>query len=623
MLKKLFASCLLGSAMLSAMATESAITFTYAGEDYGIWGKGKSEIYDAAIRIDDPALVGKKITAIRAVLNAYEGIESTSLWLSKELTLEKVGSVKVTVPDVCSAEVSPEKISLPGSERSCGQLSTTLAEPYVITEDGIYVGYSLTVPTLEKGQVLSNQQQYPLLLSPCSNRNSLYLRASKDFLKWVAYNDKLGAAAMIYVTIEGEFPEYSVGLKSVANTYAPIDKEFNVKAVISTPGAKDVSSIGYTYTVGGKSFERSLEFETPIASNFVNSTSVDLPIDALSELGVFTLDLNINKVNGMDNENPKTAATVDVTVLPYVPQHRPMLEEFTGTWCGWCIRGYYALEQLNEMYGENVVLAAYHDGDPMQATDFPYNPQDLGYPSATLNRNGIEDPYYGKANDGFGMKNEVVASMETTVPADIQVKAFWSNAEQTEIKVESTATFFEDKENSGYKIGYLLINNGLTGESSDWYQSNYFPQYATQYIGTELEPLTKLPSKIPGLVFNDVVVDTDGMKGVENSLPSDIEFNEPYASEFSYDISKNSVIQDKNQLYVAAFIINPNGTILNAYKAKIGDANAVKAIDVNVREISAEYYNLSGIRVAKPENGIFVKVAKMTDGSICTSKEVF
>ncbi|MDE6633450.1 MAG: hypothetical protein K2K23_10665 [Muribaculaceae bacterium] len=621
MLKKFFASCLLGSAMISAMATESAITFSYAGDEYAIWGKGKSEIYDSAIRIVDPALVGKKITSIRAVLNAYEGIESTSMWLSKELKLEKIDGVKVTVPDVCAAEVTPEKISLPGSEDSFGQISTTLSEPYVITEDGIYVGYSFTVPAVEKGQVLSNKQQYPLLLSPCDNPNSLYIRASKDFLKWVSYNDKLGAAAMIYVTIEGEFPEYSVGIKSVPTTYAPLDKDFNIKAVISTPGIKDVTSIGYTYTVDGKSFDRTLEFDSPIASNFVNGTSVDIPIAAWPELGEFTVDLAINKVNGMDNENPGSSASCALKVLPFVPKHRPMLEEFTGTWCGWCTRGYFALEQLNELYGDNVVLAAYHDGDPMQVTsEFPVSFS--GFPNSTLNRNGTEDPYYGNTTDGFGMKKEVIASMETVVPADISVDAVWANEEKTKINVSSAATFFENKENAGYKVGYLLINNGLTGEDESWWQSNYFPGSAVNYIGTELEVLTKWPSKVPDLIFNDVVVDVNGMKGVDDSVPADIEFNKPYASEFSYDIASNDVIQDKDKLYVAAFIINPNGTILNANKVKVVDASGVKSVGSDAEEVSAEFFNLSGMSVAQPQNGIFVKVAKLSDGSLKTSKVI-
>lgn len=619
MLKKLVAACLLGSAVLSAMAAESAITFTYANDDYGFWGKGKSEIYDVAIRIQDPALAGKKVTAIRAVLNAYEDINSTSLWLSKELTLEKIDGVKVTVPDICSAEVVPEKISLPDSKDSYGQLSTKLDEPYVITEEGFYAGYSLTVPAVEKGQSLSVKQQNPLLFSISDNANSLFIRASKDFLKWVPYNEKLGgAAAMIYVTIEGEFDEYSVGLKSVATSYAPIDEDFNVKAVITTPGSKDVSSIGYTYTIGGKSYDRTLEFEQPIACNFVNSTVVELPISALSELGEYTLDLNINKVNGEDNANPKTSASCSVTVLPYVPKHRPMLEEFTGTWCGYCTRGYIALEILNELYGDNVVLAAYHSGDPMEIYEFPVYVE--SFPSATLNRGPISDPYYGNANDGFGMKYEVLESMETAVPADIKVDAYWGNEDKTEIKISTNTTFFEDKANAGYKVGYLLINNGLSGEGNDWVQSNYYTSYAGQLDGTDLEVITTWPNKVPDLVFNDVVVDITGMMGIENSVPSDVAFGKTYASDYSFDIASNSIIQDKDKLYVAAFIINPNGTILNAYKTKVDGFTAVKSLETGVAEVSAEYYNLSGSRVAAPQQGVFVKVAKMSDGTVRTSK---
>lgn len=602
--------------MVAAFASESVVTFTYAGDEYGVWGKNKSQIYDVAMRIYDPALVGKKITSIRAILNASEGIESTSLWLSKELTLEKDdNNVKVNVPDTYSVDVVPEKISLAGY----GQLSAKLDTPYTITEEGIYVGYSLTVPAVKKGESLTEQQKYPLLLSLGDNPNSLYLRASKDFLKWVAYNGKIGASAMIYVTLEGDFVEYSVGLSNLATTYAPIDKDFNVKAVISTPGAKDVSSIGYTYSIAGKSFDGTIDFNPPIASSFIRSTSISLPIAGLSEIGKHTIDVNINKVNGMDNENPNASASVDVTVLPYVPQHRPMLEEFTGTWCGWCTRGYYALETLNELYGDAVVLAAYHNSDPMEVTTkYPVNTG--GFPSSSLNRNGVEDPYYGNANDGFGMKAEIEESMEMTVPADIQAKAIWANEEKSEIKVETSATFFENKANAGYKIGYLLINNGLTGTGSSWIQSNYFPSYASEYAGTELEVLTTWPAKIPNLVFNDVVVDVAGMMGVEGSIPSDIAFNEPYVSEYSYDITSNSVIQDKDKLYVAAFLINPNGTILNAIKVKVDDVDAVKSISGTINEVSAEYYNLSGMRVAKHQKGVFVKVAKMSDGSVTTSK---
>lgn len=295
-----------------------------------------------------------------------------------------------------------------------------------------------------------------------------------------------------------------------------------------------------------------------------------------------------------------------------------MLEEFTGTWCGWCTRGFYALEALNELYGDAVVLAAYHDSDPMQVTsELPVEID--GFPSSTLNRKGVEDPYYGRAGSGFGMKHEVYKSMEAYAPADIQVNAYWGNVDKTEIKVESCATFLEDKKDAGYTIGYLLINNGLSGDTKEWLQSNYFAG-KSEYAGTDLEVLTTWPSKVKGLVFNDVVVDVDGMMGVPNSLPSDISFNQPYASEFSYDIALNEVIQNKEMLYVAAFIINPDGTILNANKAKVSGSSAANAFEAEVKEESAEYYTLSGARVNNPEKGVFVKLSRMSDGSFRTAK---
>lgn len=620
MFKKIFASCLLGAVAFSAAAIEGSVTYTYAGDDIGYWGKAKSEIYDVAIRISDPALAGKKITAIRAVLNAYEGIESTSIWLSKELTLEKIDGVKVTVPDTYSSAVSVEKINLPGADYASGQLSAILESPYELTEEGIYVGYSLTVPAVPKGEELTNMQKYPVLLSSCDNPESLYLRASKDFLKWVPYNDKLGAAAMIYVTLEGDFAEYCVGIKSLPSLYAKAGEDFTVKASISNIGAAPVSKIGYSYSVAGKEFEKTLDLELPIAPDFVNSTVVEFPVEAIDELGEYNLDLKIVSVNGGVNNSAIASASTKVSVLPFVPVHRPMLEEFTGTWCGWCTRGYWALETLNELYGDGVVLAAYHNGDPMAMSSYPVSVG--GFPSATLNRNGIEDPYYGNANDGFGMKNEVVNSMETVVPAAIEVKAWWANEDKTAVSVNAEATFLEDKKNAGYKIGYLLINNGLSGKGSDWAQHNYFPSYASSYVGTDLEVLTTWPATIEGLVFNDVVVDITGMKGVDGSVPADVAYNTPYESTFSFDIASNNIVQDKDKLYVAAFIINPNGTILNANKAKVDGFTAVNAIESEVNEVSAEYYNLSGVRVANPENGIFVKVTRLSDGSVRKSKIV-
>ena len=123
-----------------------------------------------------------------------------------------------------------------------------------------------------------------------------------------------------------------------------------------------------------------------------------------------------------------------------------------------------------------------------------------------------------------------------------------------------------------------------------------------------------------GLVFNDVVVDATAMRGITGSVPSDVAFNTPYDNEYSFNIARNSVIQDKDKLYVAAFIINHDGTILNSNKAKVDVSTGVSDIEGGVSEVSAEYYNLSGVRVAAPGKGVFVKVTRLSDGTVRTSK---
>ncbi len=618
MFKQLLTACVVSTMGFCSLATESTVIFTYAGDEAGYWGKGKSETYDVAIRINDPALAGKKIVGIRALINATEGVENTSLWLSKELTLEtgETGG-KVNVPDTYSENVEIKKIKELGV--NCGELATTLSAPYELTEDGIYVGYTLEVPKADK---LTAMQQNPLLLSPCDNPESLYIRASKDFLKWIPYNDRLNAAAIIYVTLEGEFPEYCIGIKNLESAYAAQNGEFSIKADLSNMGTQAAETLDYTYTINGGSHDVHFALEKPITTNFVSPTTVYLPIEAPGELGGYSLELTITKVNGQENLSSTATAATSVSVLPYVPLHRPLIEEFTGTWCGWCTRGFVALELLNETFGDSVVLAAYHSSDPMEVTsDFPVNV--ASFPSGSLNRNGVIDPYYGNYGDeDFGIKYDVIDCINSVAPADIQVEASWDDAEKTKINITTKTRFFENMENHGYKIGYLLINNGLTGDTPSWNQANSYSQMAGKLDGTYLEEISYWPQSVSGLTFNDVVVDVAAMKGVEGSIPENIVYNEENKTNYSINIAANKVIQDKEQLYVAAFIIAPNGTIMNANKTHVGGGSAVNTISSDASEVSAEYYNLAGSRVATPQAGIYVKVAKMSDGTVRTSKVV-
>ena len=73
---------------VSSYAETSTVVYTFANDEIAYWGKGKKETIDVAMALSDPALKGKKIVSISALLNTDKGSD-VSMWLTKELKLEK------------------------------------------------------------------------------------------------------------------------------------------------------------------------------------------------------------------------------------------------------------------------------------------------------------------------------------------------------------------------------------------------------------------------------------------------------------------------------------------------------------------------------------------------------
>ena len=55
--------------------------------------------------------------------------------------------------------------------------------------------------------------------------------------------------------------------------------------------------------------------------------------------------------------------------------------------------------------------------------------------------------------------------------------------------------------------------------------------------------------------------------------------------------------------------------MLNAAKAKVGNTAVNEISDENKVVASTLYYDLTGRMVSNPDNGIYVKVVRYTDGS--------
>lgn len=609
MFKNVLTAIAVGLAVV-AEATAGSITYTYANNEFGNWGTGKKETYDVAIRIDNPVLAGKKITAINASVYAIDGISKTSVWLSKELNLKN----RVNAPDI---------VSVPATPNSYGEMKVTLDTPYTLTEDGVYVGYSLTVDEL-------NDDTYnPLLFSTATNENGLYLHSSRTALKWMNYGvERLPASAVIEVTIEGDFPEYSLDIVSMPTVYGKAGATGSAQLEVMNYGVNTVNEISYTYTIGETTKTGNVSLSTPVKTDFIYSAQALLTFDVPEEIGEHNIDVTIDKINGNENIADTKSASAKLYTVSDIPRHRAVMEEFTGTWCGWCTRGWFALEKMNSLYGSDFIGLAYHSGDPMQTIDdydFPVYVD--GFPSASIDRGAIIDPYYGTAKDGFGIENDWLNACKVFSPASISLYAWWADADKTTIDVTSFTKFVIEENDADYRLSYVLCANDLHSAESAWDQSNYFPNYASDYAGSELYELCEMPSSINDLHFNEVVLIANDPKGIAGSLPESTKINESNEDSYTFTITEDvaPLIQNPANLFVVAMVIDgKTGKIVNAIKAPVTAEAGIDTVkrQGSVEEVAVRYTDLQGRTINTLRPGIYVKTVKYSDGTVKSEKTI-
>ena len=371
--------------------------------------------------------------------------------------------------------------------------------------------------------------------------------------------------------VEGEYTKNgaSVVTTDFGKAYAALNGKVSVPVTLAGEGMEPVTSIGYTITTGSTVTEHQLELSDPVT--FMMSAEVLVPIDADASVGESNKVFKLTKVNGVANEctTGNMQASGKLVTVAKKPKVVPVVEEATGTWCGWCARGIPGLALLNKIYRDDVITLAVHgggNGDPMILDNYQLDA--FSYPSCTINRGEVVDPYYGSGSTAFGISREVEAVQRSYVPAGIEVTADWADANQTKISVKATTTFVENVSNANYRIGYVLAEDGLSGTTPAWYQSNYYA--GSSLKDDNLVNLTGGESKITNVVYNYIPVAAyEPFEGIEGSVPATITKDVAMEHAYTIDIAGNDRIQDKQKLSVVALLIDKDTKkIVNAAKFK-------------------------------------------------------
>jgi len=574
--------------------------------------------YDVAMHVADAKLVGKQITAISIPFLDIEGASGLKVWLSKKLTLSADGKF--------TADITTQR-----AELKPGFNTVVLSEPYTITADGVYIGYTFSQTYVEKGW--GETDFTGVVVTDYTTPGGFLIHTDKAYPEWASLFTVTGDLAL--EAIVNGTDAHAAAIDYMDDTYAKVGEPTKINALLLNYGHKGLQSVDYSYSVAGQTGKGTLTATPALDRVFGACAEFPIEIPAIAEKGDYTVTVTIDKVNGETNAIADATTTATIHALTNVPKKRPLMEEFTGTWCGYCPRGFVGLEKMAELYPEDFIALSYHFSnggyEPMEiTTSIPWNESVLGefkgFPSACLDRIKEIDAYYGDTEDDFGIEQTWLDRCKEFAPADIEVAAEWAD-NGNDILVESKTTFAFRMENNPYVVGYALVADGLKGEGDNWAQANYYADGAYGYP-KYMDTFSKGAGSVEGLVFNDVIIDNYAAQGVEKSLPGSVEADTAYPHQFkdfgykyAVNTSKEPLIQDKGNVHVVAMLIDTrNGEVVNANKAKVTGLSAIKDADAPAGVAATSYYDLSGRKVLRPSNGMFIKSVLLKNGKTETRK---
>lgn len=194
-----------------------------------------------------------------------------------------------------------------------------------------------------------------------------------------------GMGLAIQLIVEGDFAPNAVKPLDFGKFMVVKGKSKNVAVSLFNLGSK-LSSIDYTIALDGKAgTEQHLDFGKDYGVG--GTHTVEIPFAADSKIGTSTVTLTVTKVNGVENANATKTATGTLYTVEREFVKRSVVEEGTGTDCGYCPRGHVVMHNMHNLYGDQFIGIALHQ---RSSTDPMYNVSyDLGFknfPQCMVNR---------------------------------------------------------------------------------------------------------------------------------------------------------------------------------------------------------------------------------------------
>lgn len=288
--------------------------------------------------------------------------------------------------------------------------------------------------------------------------------------------------------------------------------------------------------------------------------------------------------------------TVSFGTVAQTAVKRPLVEEYTGTWCASCAFGNVYFDHLADNY-PNAIPVAIHSGDVMQnlsvvlymtnyfdalptflydRVDFPTNPETAPAVSAYPWQTGLDtlDHY---------LEMQYNQAPIATVGIDQSYDPI-----TRELSATITANFIEDA-TGDFRLNCFVLEDSVTG-GPDYDQTN---SNFSGWTGgpAYLQDLINSPAIIQGYVHNHVLREMLGTpEGADASIPASVMSGSTYSKTFTYTIpaeyNENQIsLVGVIQRYGASLENDRNVVNANSQHLNIESTNALSNIGSEITDI--------------------------------------
>ena len=443
-------------------------------------------------------------------------------------------------------------------------IDVVLPEPYTITGDELFVGVGRRGTI---GMLFSDDEAVEMdgLWFRTMGQDDSYAEPG-EWINIPEQDASYGHPIPVRFIITGDNMPDDVVLKDV--TLEPVSKTvYTMTAKVFNRMMGDLKKVTVSWNFDGKN-QGSKTIDVDVRP--ARSQSVSFNITATLDGRNHDFHYTVKEINGKADaiaDNSSGTINFNTAANTYFPR-RVVMEEATGTWCGWCVRGIETIERLKKTYPDNFIAIGLHSNDEMS------NHEGYGtiagkftsYPGCIINRVNKMDPRYPKVWP-------MVEEMKNKAEAKVTATAAYAKPDRSAVTVTSESVFgFSDDKTANFRLAYAVVEDHV----GPYVQENYYSGASLSGEEEFMKEWAQKAAKVK-IEFNDVGRALfGGAKGVEGSAIKAVKEGEKYKYTYSFALPDN--IDNKENIRIVVMLIdNVSGEIVNACETKVAYDKAVES----------------------------------------------